>query len=95
MALNKPLYPASYLSKEIVDAFPPGFTIRPFEKGDFHKGWLECLKDLTFMGNVTEAEFNERYDEIDTNGKGPYYYVVLEYEGRIVGNGIVVAERKL
>ncbi len=47
------------------------------------------------MTEVTEAEFNERYDEMDTGGKGPYYYLVIEHAGRIVGTGLVLAEKKL
>lgn len=95
MAASIPMYPASYIGADVSSAFPDGFTVRPMEKGDFAKGFLKCLEDLTFMGNVTEDEFNERWDEIYNGGKGPYYYVVLEFEGRIVGTGIVVAERKL
>ncbi|CEJ82939.1 hypothetical protein VHEMI02978 [[Torrubiella] hemipterigena] len=94
MAASQQMYPASYIGADVSSAFPEGFTVRPMEKGDFAKGFLKCLEDLTFMGNVTEDEFNERWDEIYNGGKGPYYYVVLEFEGRIVGTGIVVAEKK-
>lgn len=46
------------------------------------------------MDNLTEQEFNERYDEMDTKGNGPYYYLVIEREGRIVGTGAVIVEKK-
>lgn len=90
-----PLFPASHISQAAAAAFPEGYTIRPLEKGDFAKGFVECLRDLTFMDQMTEAEFNERYDEIDTNGKGPYYYLVIEHGGKIIGTGLVLAEKKL
>lgn len=90
-----PLFPASLISPEVASSLPEGFTIRPLEKGDYAKGFLACLQDLTWTGDQTEHEFNERYDEMDTHGKGPYYYVVIEHAGRIVGTGAVVVEKKL
>ncbi|KFG79569.1 putative glucosamine 6-phosphate N-acetyltransferase [Metarhizium anisopliae] len=89
-----PLFPASLISPEVASSLPEGFTIRPLEKGDYAKGFLACLHDLTWTGDQTEHEFNERYDEMDTHGKGPYYYVVIEHAGRIVGTGAVVVEKK-
>ncbi|KAL7939371.1 glucosamine 6-phosphate N-acetyltransferase [Trichoderma chlorosporum] len=94
MSSQSPIFPASLLSSDAVAALPEGFAIRPLEKGDFAKGFLECLRDLTWMANVTEQEFNERYDDMDTGGKGPYYYLVIEHEGRIVGTGAVIVEKK-
>ncbi|EFY86992.1 GNAT family acetyltransferase, putative [Metarhizium acridum CQMa 102] len=89
-----PLFPASLISQDVAASLPEGFTIRPLEKEDYAKGFLTCLEHLTWTGNQTEHEFNERYDEMDTQGKGPYYYVVIEHAGRIVGTGAVVVEKK-
>lgn len=47
------------------------------------------------MDNVTEQDFNDRYDDMDTGGKGPYYYLVIERERKIVGTGAVIVEKKL
>lgn len=94
-AASCPLFPASLIEPDVASTFPAGYEIRPLQKGDFAKGFIECLRDLTWMAEVTEAEFNERYDEMDTGGKGPYYYLVIEHAGRIVGTGLVLAEKKL
>ncbi|KHN97478.1 Acyl-CoA N-acyltransferase [Metarhizium album ARSEF 1941] len=88
------LFPASLISKEVAASLPEGFTIRPLARQDYAKGFLTCLRDLTWTGDQTEQEFNERYDEMDTGGNGPYYYVVIEHAGRIVGTGAVVVEKK-
>jgi glucosamine-phosphate N-acetyltransferase len=90
-----PLFPASLISQDVISALPEGYTIRPLEKTDYAKGFLTCLQDLTWTGDQTEQEFNERYDDMDTQGKGPYYYLVIEHEGRIVGTGAVIVEKKL
>ncbi|ATY64756.1 Acyl-N-acyltransferase [Cordyceps militaris] len=91
---NTPLFPASLISPDAASAFPAGYEIRPLQKGDYAKGFIECLRDLTWMGDMTEAQFHERYDELDTGGKGPYYYLVVEHAGHIVGTGLVLAEKK-
>lgn len=95
MSAVKSLFPSSFISSEDVAGLPDGFTIRPLEKTDYAKGFIECLRDLTWMANPTQEEFDERYDEINNGGKGPYFYLVIEHQGRIVGTGIVVAEKKL
>ena len=89
------LFDASLISADITASMPAGFVIRPLQKADYAKGFLTCLHDLTWTGDQTADEFNARYDEMDTNGKGPYYYLVIEHEGRIVGTGAVVVEKKL
>ncbi|KAI6086751.1 acyl-CoA N-acyltransferase [Hypoxylon rubiginosum] len=87
------LFSTSLISPEVAGSFPDGFTIRPLEKGDYSKGFFECLEVLTFIGDVSEAEFIERYDEM-VEAKGTYYFVVIEYEGRIVGTGALIVEKK-
>ncbi|PNY29016.1 Glucosamine 6-phosphate N-acetyltransferase [Tolypocladium capitatum] len=94
MAAPKPLFPASLISTEVASSLPDGYTVRPLNKGDHAKGFLECLQDLTWVGKFSVDDFNERYDEMDTDGKGPYYIVVIEHEGRIVGAGTAFVEKK-
>ncbi|KAM4055821.1 acetyltransferase (GNAT) family protein [Hirsutella rhossiliensis] len=94
MAASSPLFPASLISAEIVSWLPAGFSIRPLEKSDFGKGFVQCLGGLTWMGDVTVEQLEARYDDMDTQGKGPYYYAVIEHQGRIVGTGAVIVEKK-
>lgn len=49
---------------------------------------------LTHVGDLTEEQFQERYDEMVVL-KGTYYLLVVEFEGRIVGSGSLIVERKL
>ncbi|KAI0006310.1 hypothetical protein F4779DRAFT_28717 [Xylariaceae sp. FL0662B] len=87
------LFPASLISSEIIRALPDGFIIRPLERGDYAKGFFDCLSVLTWVGDVDEAQFIERYDEM-VEAKNTYYFVVIEYAGRIVGTGSLVVEKK-
>ncbi|KAI4870146.1 acyl-CoA N-acyltransferase [Hypoxylon rubiginosum] len=87
------LFSTSLISPEVVASFPDGFTIRSLERGDYSKGFLDCLEVLTWIGDTSEAEFIERYDEM-IEAKGTYYFAVIEHEGRIVGTGALVVEKK-
>ncbi|KAH9892147.1 acyl-CoA N-acyltransferase [Xylariomycetidae sp. FL2044] len=93
MADAPSLFPASLIPREVVDTCPSGFTIRPLERRDYGKGFFDCLRVLTWVGEVTEAEFLERFDEMAA-AKDTYYFLVLEYDGRIVGTGALVVEKK-
>lgn len=94
MSDKQVLFSPSLLSSDITASFPDGFVIRPLERGDYHKGFFDCLRVLTWIGDVDEADFLERYDEM-LEAKGTYYFAVIEYEGRIVGTGALVVEKKL
>ncbi|KAI1761148.1 acyl-CoA N-acyltransferase [Hypoxylon sp. FL1150] len=87
------LFSTSLISPEVASSFPDGFNIRSLERADYSKGFLNCLEVLTFIGDTSEAEFVERYDEM-AEAKGTYYFTVIEYEGRIVGTGALIVEKK-
>lgn len=74
---------------------PSPYTIRPLERADYSRGFLECLSDLTWVGDYSEQEFYDRYDWLATCGKDWYYTVVIDDGQRIVGTATMIAERKL
>ncbi|KAI0376023.1 acyl-CoA N-acyltransferase [Hypomontagnella monticulosa] len=93
MGSTQALFSASLISPDVAGSLPHGFTIRSLERGDYTKGFFECLQVLTWTGDVSEADFVERYDEM-AEAKGTYYFAVIEYDGRIVGTGALVVEKK-
>lgn len=91
----EPLFPPSLLPADIAaDLSPSGFTIRPLQKDDFARGYLDCLRVLTWVGDLTEHEWSQRYDEM-ASAKGTYYLVAIQHHDRIVGTGSLIVERKL
>jgi glucosamine-phosphate N-acetyltransferase len=74
---------------------PPTYILRPLRKSDYAIGFLDVLRVLTTVGDITEEEWNGRYDWMNNQGKGGYYIMVIEDEGRIVGTGALLVERKL
>jgi hypothetical protein len=94
-ASDEPLFSSDLVSPIIAAQLPPTYTIRALKKSDYHIGFLDCLRVLTVVGDVSEAEFNERYDYYNGQGKGGYYLLVIEDGGRVVGTGALIVERKL
>lgn len=88
------LFSESLLSKAVRTGLPDGFTIRPLSRDDYGKGFYDCLRVLTWVGDPTESEFQQQFDEMAA-AKDTYFFTVIQYEGRIVGTGCLVAEKKL
>jgi glucosamine-phosphate N-acetyltransferase len=89
------LFTDDLISPTIAATLPPTYTLRPLRKSDYAIGFLDCLRVLTTVGDITEEEWNGRYDWMNTQGKGGYYIMVIEDQGRIVGTGALLVERKL
>ncbi|ETO04980.1 glucosamine 6-phosphate N-acetyltransferase [Reticulomyxa filosa] len=69
--------------------------LRPLEKEDFKKGYLELLSQLTQVGEITEKQFNETFDVINSNKSSQVIYVIESTtEKKIVATGTLLAEQK-
>lgn len=89
------LFSSDLISPTIAASLPESYTIRALERGDFALGFLDCLRVLTTVGDITEEQWNERYNWMSTQGQGGYFILVIEDQGKIVGTGALVVERKL
>jgi len=72
-----------------------GLRMRPLGSGDFQRGFLECLAELTKVGDVSKEEFMKRFYAMKSR-PGTYYVTVLEdvNTGKIVGAATLVVELK-
>jgi glucosamine-phosphate N-acetyltransferase len=95
MAAQAGLFSLDLISPTIAASLPESYTIRPLQKDDYARGFLDCLRVLTTVGDISEAQFNDRYDFMNTQGKGAYYLLVIEDGNRIVGTGALIVEKKL
>jgi glucosamine-phosphate N-acetyltransferase len=89
------LFTSDLISPKIAASLPESYTLRSLRKGDYARGFLDCLRVLTTVGDVTEEQWAERYDWMNTQGKGGYYLLVVDDGKRIVGTGALIVERKL
>jgi glucosamine-phosphate N-acetyltransferase len=83
MATPKGLFSNTLISPEVISSPPESYTVRSLEREDFAKGYLDCLRVLTHVGDLTVEQFNERYDEMNA-GKGTYM-LQTDPAGRVVG----------
>lgn len=97
--MSEPLFSPSLISPTVASALPTDYSIRPLQRSDYHAGFLDVLRVLTTVGDITEQEFEARFDEMRNGGlgRGGGYHVlcILDGQGKIVGTGALVVERKL
>lgn len=92
------LFSASLISPSVADALPETYTIRPLQRGDYAAGFLDVLRVLTTVGEVSQADFEDRFDDMKQTGNGAvgsHVLVILDGEGKVVGTGALLVERKL
>ncbi|KAH0369420.1 acyl-CoA N-acyltransferase, partial [Aureobasidium melanogenum] len=88
------LFPHSLIPSSLSSSLPSGYTLRPLHRSDYSHGFLTCLTDLTWIGSITEAAFQERFDWMATKGKDWYYCIVIDDGSRIVATATMIVERK-
>lgn len=88
------LFGDDLISPSVAAALPEGYKIRALRQSDYHIGFLDCLRVLTTVGEISEEQFAGRFEWISKQD-GSYYVLVIEDGGRIVGTGALIAERKL
>lgn len=49
-----PLFSTELISPEVLKALPEGYTCRPIQRQDYHNGFLDVLRVLTTVGDVSE-----------------------------------------
>ena len=89
------LFSPSLISPTVQSALPEGYTIRPLHRTDFDNGFLDVLRVLTQVGDVSKAGFESRFDTMKASGEGYHILVILDGEDKIVGTGALIVERKL
>jgi glucosamine-phosphate N-acetyltransferase len=98
MGSETQLFSADLISPAAQAALPKGYIACPIQRTDFKEGHLDVIRDLAYVGDITEEMWIERYD-LMSNCKGTYYIVVIVDQnregGKIVGTGTLVVERKL
>ncbi|KAF2839921.1 glucosamine 6-phosphate N-acetyltransferas-like protein [Patellaria atrata CBS 101060] len=91
---SDPLFSPTLISPTVLSALPEGYTCRPLQKSDYHAGFLDVLRVLTKVGDISEEGWNERYEWM--RGRNDEYFLlcVVNGEGKVVGTGALIVERK-
>ena len=64
-------------------------NFRLLEKEDYNRGYLELLKQLTVIGNVSNEKFNDIFDKIKTK------IWVIEDNNKIIASASLFLEQKI
>jgi len=88
------LFSTSLISPEVQVELPSGYKIRPLASDDYERGFLETLSVLTEIGNVSKAQFLERFNYLKQHNHEYFTLVILSPEDRVVGAGTIFIERK-
>ena len=64
-------------------------NFRRLEKGDYDKNYLELLKQLTTVGDISQEKYETTFDKI-----GAEVWVV-EFEGKIIASVSLLLEQKI
>lgn len=72
----------------------PWLKVRPLQTGDFHRGFLQILSQLTSVGNVSLAQFLNRFAQMRASGDYFVTVVVDTRHDKIIGSATLVLEHK-
>jgi len=102
------LYPPSMLQKVDFNRSPTKFSppisaqdpgeswmvVRPLQRGDYDKGFLQLLSQLTSVGNCTRQQFDDRFHFMQQSGG--YFVTVIEdtRSKKIIGSATLAIEQK-
>jgi len=87
--------PATF--KPAISAAQPGeswLKVRPLQDGDYNRGFLQLLSQLTSVGDISLAQFLTRFAQMKASGD--YFVTVIEdtRKNKIIGSATLVVERK-
>lgn len=94
MSDSTPLFSSDLISAEVLKQLPEGYSCRPIQKKDYHNGFLDVLRVLTTVGDITEEQWNERFEWISKRNNEYYLICITDAENKIVGTGALLVERK-
>lgn len=64
-------------------------NFRRLEKGDFQKNYLELLKQLTTVGDISQEKYEKTFDKMGAE------VWVIEFEGKIIASVSLLLEQKI
>lgn len=91
---HAPLFSTQLISPAVAAALPTGYTVRPIQRADYARGFLDVLRVLTTVGDIDEAAWDARYDWMSRRNDEYFVVCVLDAAGSIVGTGALIVERK-
>ncbi|KAM0450510.1 hypothetical protein ACHAPV_004883 [Trichoderma viride] len=90
------LFSADLISEVVSATLPEGYKLRALRRTDYDSGFLDCLRVLTTVGEVSEDKFKKQFDNMLASDS--YYIIVIEDTAReknsVVATGALIVEHK-
>ncbi|KAI6183995.1 Glucosamine 6-phosphate N-acetyltransferase [Aphelenchoides bicaudatus] len=71
------LFPSSEIAEYLKD-LPEEFEFRPLQIGDYSKNYLDVIRDLTVVGDVSETVFRNQFLVMASTKPHAYFTIVAE-----------------
>ncbi|KAM3068909.1 Glucosamine-phosphate N-acetyltransferase-like protein [Clarireedia jacksonii] len=97
MASETSLFSNNLISSECSASLPEGYSFRALQRSDFNHGHVTVLKDLAWVGEITEEKWIERFDAMKRREDTYFVLVIVKktvYSEVIIGTGTLVVELK-
>ncbi|KAI1634622.1 glucosamine 6-phosphate N-acetyltransferase [Biscogniauxia mediterranea] len=94
MAAEPTLFSSDLISPEVTAALPKGYVARSLRPSDYDTGFLDCLRVLTTVGEISKEAFDAQFQWMSS--QKTYYVLVIEdtASGKVVATGNLLVERK-
>lgn len=79
---------------KVTSSLPSHYTIRPLEAADYDRGYLQCLSQLTLVGDVSREQFLRTLDDMQRHSDTYMPIVIVDSNGLVAACGTLVVERK-
>lgn len=87
------LFSNELIPETTLQVLPEGYTARALRLSDYDAGFLDCLRVLTTVGDISKEDFATRYEWMKKSDSN--YILVIDDGTRVVGTGALLVERKL
>lgn len=74
---------------------PEGYSFRKVAAGDYSNNYLDTLKVLTTVGEISQGQFEDLFKEWDSLPEVYQPHVITNESGVVVATGMLLIERKL
>jgi len=94
MSAETPLFTPALISSDVASALPDGYTLRPLQRSDYAAGFLDVLRVLTQVGDISLESWNSRYDWMAARSDEYFVLCICDASGKVIGVGSLIAEKK-
>lgn len=61
------------ISSEVQSVLPPGYILRPLNRDDDRRGFLNLLSQLSVVGHITQASYQGNKEKSDLLFMSPFF----------------------